>query len=236
MITADDFAEATRGISFDPVTHRYASGAIELPSVTGILKRTGVSLDFEQLVVDGKLTAEELEDKRARGQAAHAAAHYYDEGTLKAGTVDERVQPYLEAWIAFRTETGFTPALFETPLWHPGFLFAGTLDRAGTFTHFDGARPRDLHTVDIKLGDPDDAAAQWQTAAYANLLAINLSPRSPWYSPLIAALPTYSVQLLPTGRYKLSRYDNTLVSYGEFVGFLTTFRRQHARRQKAVAA
>lgn len=238
MITRDDLTDAAAtGIRFDAGPHRYSAGATELPGVTTVLKQTGVSMDFERLVVEGKLTAEELEEKRALGQAVHAACHYYDEGTLVAGSVDARVEPGLQAWISFRADTGFTPALYETVLWHPGLMFAGTPDRFGLFHNFAQARPRDLHNVDIKLGDPEDAGAEWQTAAYAALLAISLSMRSPWYSALVGALPTYSVQLLPTGRYKLHRYDDTLRRFSEFCSFLTTFRRQHARRQKpAVAA
>src|SRR5207248_265963 len=112
--------------------------------------------------------------KRDVGRAAHVATHYFDEGTLDPRSVDPRVDGYLQAWIDFRESTGFVPVLLETPLHHPGLLFAGTIDRAGFFSKFDGCDPRQLFTVDIKCGDPGDAAAQWQTAAYAELLGVSL--------------------------------------------------------------
>jgi hypothetical protein len=230
MITADDFTIQSRGIRFEPEPHRYYSGATELVSVTTILKGAGVSLDFERLVADGKVSAEQLAIKRDLGKAAHAATHYYDEDALVAGTLDRRAEPFLESWIAFRRDTGFTPALLETVLWHPGLFIAGTIDRAGTFTHFAGCDPHDLYTVDIKLGDPEDAGAEWQTAAYATMLSLAIDRHSPWWSPLLAARPTFSVRLQESGRYKLATYPNTLRAWSEYQAFVTTYRRQHSRR------
>lgn len=236
MITPADFTEGARNLRFDPAPHRYYSGLNELTGTTSVLKATGVSMDFEALVTRGFLTAAELAEKRELGHAAHAATHYYDEGSLRAESVDPRVLPRLQAWIDFREATGFVPALLETALWHPSLLLAGMIDRAGRFTKFEGCDPRDLYTVDIKLGDPEDAGAEWQTAAYATMLSVSLSGRSDWYAPLLGARPTYSVELQANGRYKLHRYDRTLAAWSEYVSFLTTFRRQHARRTARVAA
>lgn len=235
MITPDDFTPGALGIRFDPEPHRYYSGPIELLGTTTVLRLAGVSMDFERLVTDKLLTATELAEKRELGKAAHAATHFYDEGTLQADTVDPRVAPYLESWIGFREATGFVPALLETVLWHPGQMLAGTIDRAGKFTKFEGCDPRDLYTVDIKLGDPDDAGAEWQTACYATMLSLSLRRSSAWYQPLLATRPCYSVRLQANGRYKLSRYDHTLTAWAEFCAFVTTVRRQHARRRGAVA-
>lgn len=237
MITPDDFTEGARNLRFDEGPHTYFAGMAELTGTTSVLKGVGVSLDFEQLVEKKLLTAAQLAEAREKGKAAHAATHYYDEGSLKAGSVDPRIEPYLESWIGFRKATGFKPALLETPLWHPGLLLAGTIDRAGMFEGFEGCDPRDLYTVDIKLGDPDDAGAQWQTASYATMLALSIAQRSPWYSALLGVRPRYSVKLLETGKPgKLHRYDNTLQDWAEFCAFLTTFRRQHARRRQVVHA
>lgn len=236
MITPDDFTDGTRGIRFDPGPHTYHSGAIELLGTTSVLKGVGVSMDFEQLVEKKLLTATELAAKRELGKAAHAATHYYDEGTLQADTVDPRVEPYLQSWIGFRQATGFVPALLETVLWHPGLMLAGTIDRAGKFTGFEGCDPRDLYTVDIKLGHPDDAGAQWQTASYATMLSLSLKRSSLWFQPLLAVRPRYSVRLQANGHYKLSRYDATLTDWAEFQAFVTTYRRQHARRREVARA
>jgi hypothetical protein len=204
-----------------------------VPSVTQILKATGVSTDFDRLVADGKLTQTQLLEKRELGRAAHMAAHYYDEGSLNQNTVDPRVQPYLESWIKFREVTGFKPAILETALHHPGVLIAGTLDRAGRFERFEGCKPFDLYIVDIKLGDPEDAAARWQTAAYAELLAQNLerSGGGPVDPLWLRIRPRFSVQLRATGGYHLETYDDQATDWQEFCQFVTTFRRQRERRR-----
>lgn len=235
MIGPDDFTDGARGIRFDPEPHRYYSGVAELLGTTTVLRQAGVSMDFERLVADKLLTATELAEKRELGKAAHAATHFYDEGSLKADTVDPRVAPYLQSWIGFREATGFVPALLETVLWHPGLMLAGTIDRAGKFTKFEGCDPRDLYTVDIKLGDPEDAGAQWQTASYATMLSLSLRRTSPWFQPLLGVRPRYSVRLQANGHYKLSRYDSTLTDWAAFTAFVTTVRCQHARRRGAAA-
>lgn len=231
LMTAADFTPMTTGMQFDVAAHRYTFGSLELPSVTQILKRVGVSRRWDDI------PREVLETKRALGQAVHAAAHYYDEGTLDPQTLDPRVEPYLQAWIDFRDRTGFTPALLETPLQHSGLLIAGTIDRAGYFAKFEGAAPTDLHTVDLKCGDPEDAGARWQTAAYAEMLSVSLAPTSPFHEPLqLRIRPRYSVQLLATGRFKLHAYRDTLQDWLEFSHFVTTFRRQHASVEMQEAA
>lgn len=231
LITVEDFTPLTQGLRFDAVAHRYTVGALALPSVTQILKRVGISRPWDDVPVDV------LAAKRALGQAVHAAAHYYDEGTLEAGSVHEKVEPYLQAWIDFRERTGFTPALLETPLQHSGLLIGGTIDRAGYFAKFEDADPRDLHTVDLKCGNPVDAGAQWQTAAYAEMLSVSLAPTSAFHQPLkLRMLPRYSVQLLPNGKAKLHAYRDTLQDWLEFSAFVTTFRRQHAAVEKQEAA
>lgn len=229
MISPDDFTPGARGIRFEPGPHRYYSGAAPLLGVTSVLRAVGVSLDFERLVAAGHLTALQLAEKREIGRAAHVATHFYDEGTLQASSVDPRVEPYLQSWIGFRQATGFEPALLETVLWHPGVFLGGQIDRAGKFTGFEGCDPRDLYTVDIKLGDPDDAGAQWQTAAYATMLSLSLRPTSGWYSPFLGTRPRYSVRLLPNGHYKLHAYPNTLRDWTEFTHFVTTVRRQRVQ-------
>lgn len=232
LMTAADFTPMTQGLVFDGATHRYTFGGLALPSVTHILKRVGVSRRWDDI------PREILEAKRLLGQAVHVAAHYYDEGTLDPQTLDPRVEPYLQAWIDFRDRTGFTPALLETPLQHPGLLIAGTIDRAGYFAKFADADPADLHTVDLKCGDPEDAGARWQTAAYAELLSVSLAPTSSFHQPLkLRMLPRYSVQLLATGKFKLHAYRETLQDWLEFSHFVTTFRRQHLSiEQQEVAA
>lgn len=232
MTATEHLVDAVALLHFDPVEHRYRVNGRALPSVTQVLKACGISRDWSDINPDV------LENKRAIGQAAHMAAHYYDEGSLRPESVDDRVTPYLQAWIDFRAMTGFVPALLETPLHHPGLWFAGALDRAGCFSKFTSCDPRDLYVVDIKTGDPTDAGAQWQTAAYSELLSVNLSKSSPFYASVDFRLrPRYSVHLFPDGRYKLTCYPDTLRDWTHFTHALSTFNIQHTQRHpRRVAA
>lgn len=221
---------AAQQLQFDEPAHRYTKGGRELVHVTHVLKKTGVSLDFERLVVEGKLTADELAYKRDLGRAAHMATHYYDEGTLLRGTVSIAVEPRLQAWIDWRERTGFVPVMLETPLHHPGLLIAGTNDRAGYFTKFSDHSPSDLITVDLKLGEPESAGAQWQTAAYAEFLAVLLEQFPGFDAFAFRLRPRYAVQLLDTGKAKPHKYPNHASDWRDFQHFITTYRRQHAQR------
>lgn len=222
-------------LRFDEAQHRYNIGAEELAHVTGILKAVGVSQDFQKLVADKKLTQEELDYKRDLGRAAHMATHYYDEGTLQRETVSIAVEPRLQAWIDWRERTGFTPVMLETPLYHPVLRVAGMNDRAGYFKHFAGHSPDDLITVDLKLGDPEDAAAQWQTAFYAEFLALALERMQAFDAFKFRLQPRYAVQLLPTGRAHHTKYTNHVSDWRDCQHFVTTYRRQHSRRTSRAA-
>lgn len=218
-------------LRFDEAAHRYSIGAEELVHVTRILKATGVTLDFERLVADGKLRAEDLIYKRDLGRAVHIATHYYDEGSLRRDSItNPAIEIGLQAWIDFRAATGFTPVMLETALHHPALRVAGMNDRAGYFTKFSDHSPNDLLTVDIKLGDPEHAGAQWQTAAYAEFLAVLLE-KFPGFDAFSFRLrPRYAVQLLETGKWKLHKYPNHASDWRDFQHFITTYRRQHAQR------
>lgn len=233
FLTAADFTVIARAVTFEPTGHAYwVSTHGPMPSVTGILKAVGVSLDFERLIERGQLTRLELDEARAIGQAVHMATHYYDEGTLAASSVDPRAEQGLQNWIDWRALTGFVPVLLETPLWHPGLLIAGTVDRVGFFTKLETWQPHDLTTVDLKWGDPVSAGAQWQTMFYQEMVSLALAPLSVW-APGPAGLrirPRYSVHLQGP-RAALHRYGDGLRDWADCLAFVTTYRRQLARRR-----
>lgn len=199
------------GVAFDPVEHRYTYHGAPVLNVTSVLREHKISADWSQV------PALTLVAKRELGRAAHLAAHFFDEGDLHPGSVAPAVVPYLDAWRRFVEDNDFVPLLLETPLVHPLMRYGGTLDRFGIV--------RRLQTlpsvVDIKTGDPDDAGAGPQTAAYEQLIRAVLAqifeyldgidglPR-PWWVQDVAGEPwtRYSVQLLPTGRYRLCTYQS----------------------------
>lgn len=123
-----------------------------------------------------------------RGQAVHLATAFYDRGTLDDSTVANEIRGYLNAWVKFRAETGYTPAFIEKPLLHPVYGYCGTLDRDG---------------LDIKSGSP----APWhilQGGGYFELANANNTVHNP--------LPTMitgwrTVYLQSDGSYKVHPYS-----------------------------
>ena len=61
----------------------------------------------------------------------HLATALFDRDDLDESTLDERLRGYLNAWIRFRSETGFKPELVEQKFHHPKLNYAGTPDRTG---------------------------------------------------------------------------------------------------------
>lgn len=135
---------------FEKESHKYFFGDQELPSVTRVLIGAGL-IDTQWYTEVG----------RARGSAIHIACQFDDEGDLDEETLDPAVAPYLEAWRAFRKDTGFEPTETEQPSFDAIRGYAGTPDRIGR-------RGNKKSVVDIKSGGKHPAY-QIQLAAYANL-------------------------------------------------------------------
>lgn len=185
---------ATRGLTFHEPTHRYALDGEVVPSVTQVIKDNRLSETF------GHVNREVLNRKRDIGKAAHAAAHYYDEGDLDESTVDAEVQPYLEAWKAFVYERKVEMLSLEQLVADPLYRVAGTIDRIARVPGMAGEL-----VIDIKTGDPRDAGANYQTAGYA-LLAASLAVIT---KPFL--IERWSVQLHPERAvpYSVTPYRST---------------------------
>lgn len=152
---------AVTDLRYDPDQHRtWRPDGVEVPHVTAILEAVGVSADFRALAATHPRVARAIEFAAARGSAVHADCHAYDDSDLIWETVDPAVGPYIQAWAAFRKDKGLTPITRERRLYHPAYNYTGTLD--GVFW----SRPLRRVLVDIKTGDPEDAGAHLQTAAY----------------------------------------------------------------------
>jgi len=186
-------------LKFDEDRHEYAIGDNVIPNVTSIL---------DPLVDFSMVNTETLEFAADRGRKVHKAVELYLKGTLDRESLDERIRPYLDAFILFESDTGFKVELNEARVYHPQFGYAGTLDLVGKVC---GIRS----LVDIKaraVMTPDTGP---QTAAYNECLANKADRR-------------YGLQLMPTGRYKLYPYfDYTDLSV--FLSCLTIykFKQQH---------
>jgi hypothetical protein len=196
------------GVTFEPVSHTYSYFDAPVLNVTRILREHKISACW------GDVPPDVLERKREIGRAAHIATHYFDEGDLQPGTVAPEVCGYLDAWRRFKEENDFQPLLLETCLVHPTNRYAGTVDRWGLVRNLSELPA----IVDLKTGDPDDAGAGPQTAAYEELVRASLGAIlahlerqgfvSPWnFNELQEnAWPRFSVQLKPDGRYALKPY------------------------------
>ena len=148
---------------FTAESHTYTAGGQVFPSVTGILRDTGL-IDTQWF--------DEL--SRDRGSFVHLATQFYDEGTLDAETLDERIKPYLRGYIQFRADSGFEPlpildqvsdeeVLAEGRRFQNQYRYAGTIDRIGILKSGRKA------VLDIKSGALH-ATTRLQLAAYQGLL------------------------------------------------------------------
>lgn len=132
-------------LEFDVEDHAYSVRGERLPGVTSILST--------QFPID--VPPDRLEFARNLGKAIHRATELYDLDTLDVSSLDSRVVPYLEAWIAFRKQTDCRIYHVEKQVWHPVLRYAGTIDRiialAGDTGVLDLKRPRLGPRVGLQL-------------------------------------------------------------------------------------
>jgi hypothetical protein len=173
-------------LTFDALTHTYTLDGRELPSVTTILKGTGM-IDYSMI------PQAVLQEAGRRGTAVHVALQYMDDGELDESSVAPEYAGYIKAAKRFYAETGFTVAHNEYRDYHRGLLYAGTLDRTGVF-------PDDsLAVVDWKTGLVMPAHAL-QLVGYANFFR---NPRR--YRRIAVKLNadgTYRAQEFPAARFE----------------------------------
>lgn len=204
---------------FDATDHTYwtppgRTGGQLVPNVTTVLRAVGVSADFEHI------ERGTLEFRRQLGTAVHTDCHAFDDEDLQWATVDPRVVPYVEAWAAFREAKRLRPIQRERRVFHPTFHYCGTLD--GIFVDGDGR----LVLVDLKIGDPEDAAAHLQTAAYEAAYRAEFTTEWPLHA-------RWSVRLQPELRepYRIAEYRD-FHDYAKFQACLTVYAEQPARRRR----
>lgn len=165
------------GLTFDPEAHEYHLDGQRLMSVTDVLRSV-------QLIDDSWFD----EEARVRGRYVHKAIAYEERGGLDESSVDERLAGYLAAYRAFVREVEPGACLLvEEPLAHPIHRYAGTVDQVRPIAG-------KLAVLEHKTGGP----ARWhalQTAAYAALAEVKLSPAHP--------LRRYVLYLRPDGTYRL---------------------------------
>lgn len=207
-------------LRFDAERHEYRLPDDRLvPNVTTILKLTGVATDFDEIASRSARMANAIEYRRALGVAAHADCHAFDDHDLDWNAVHPDVLPYVKAWQVYRESQDLVPVERERIVFHEDLFFCGTLD--GIFEKPDGS----LVLIDIKLGNPFDAAAHLQTAAY---LAAYLRE----HGSDVAITERRAVRLMPERRvpYDVTPYTDWQDIH-RFRAVLTTFYEQPERRR-----
>lgn len=191
--------------TFDADKHEYYLVRRRLESVTEVLGGVGI--------ID---TTYFTERSRQRGKAVHIGCALLDQGRLDWDSVkrsedalEEPIVNRVRAWARFKRETGFTPRLIEHQLYHPVYLYAGTLDRTGDFA----ATPKEDSLIDLKTGK----VAKWtgqQTGGYGEML------------PLPAGKThrrRYGLELREDGEPVLQHFDD-LDDGRDFLACLSTYR------------
>jgi hypothetical protein len=177
---------------FVPETHTYLKEGRAVPSVTQIIERAG-------LVCYDHIPKPILDHKAEVGTAAHAAAHYYDEGDLDLTTLDDEVMPYLEAWMRFRNETNFLANAIE----QRGIAMADGMEYGYTFDR-DGLLNGRRTLLEIKCTASIEVSWGPQTAAYEMALrakdgqarhrvAVHLKPNGTYSLIQLSEIKDYQV-------------------------------------------
>ena len=164
-----------------------------------------------------------LERKRQLGTAVHLVCELDDQGAQFEPESLVDVQPYLDAWRAFKRETGWITVAAEKTVWHPGQRYAGTLDRIGR----RGASGS-LELVDLKTSSPAGAALKVgpQTAAYLAAW-LECDPQAKGLD--FWQVPRASVHLGDDGRYSVVPHD-AREDWGDFLAALRLYTRSQRRR------
>lgn len=208
-------------LTFDPVAHTYTlPDGRQVPSVTQVLKGVGMTTDFDALCAMGDRLRERIEYRRALGVAIHADAHSWDDKELVESSVHPDVVPFLEAWKVFRANSRLTPLTRERRVFHPAQFYAGTLD--GLFRRPDGR----VVLIDLKIGDPEDCGAAFQTAAYHAAWSLE--------NPLGMIHERWAVRITPDNAipYRITPYGDYR-DFAKFASVVATYHELAKRRRPA---
>ena len=176
--------------SFSEAGHVYRLDGRRVPSVTDVLRATGISPDYS------RVEPVTLENKRLLGTAVDAALVYLQEGDLDPDSVDPGILPRIEAFQLFCKDFDFKPVKIHLRMWPVlrGMHYGGQLDVIGLAKYT-------LLLLDFKCVEgPPEPAWGCQTAAYAH-----------GAPPVLEAPFRYqraSLQLKENGRYHYKEWND----------------------------
>lgn len=180
------------------------------PRVTEIIRAAGLS-DYNGIPENIMAAA------CNRGDVGHKTCELYDLKNLNMDSVDERIMPYLKAWIKFLKDTGAVIEAIEQPVRSEKYHFQGTPDRIVVINRKRGP-------LELKLTAELMPAVAYQTAGY--LQAYNEQ------NPKKRATARYAVRLLPDGNYELPPKD--FFRAGDWNVFLAAMVVVNAKKERGI--
>jgi hypothetical protein len=189
---------AASALTFDAAAHRYELDGVVVPSVTGILKASGL-IDFSGI------PESILEAARFRGTTVHQAIALFNEQDLdieQFGIDFPDYVGYLEGWITFCRQRNFLSVLNEHRVASRRYQVAGTLDCLGLL---DGQAV----LLDYATGNPADVCKSIQTAGY-QVLAHEWASEDPALAEFFRPyghLKRYAVALRRDGSFAIEAYS-----------------------------
>jgi hypothetical protein len=177
-------------LEFCQSSHVYTLDSQVVPSVTGVLRASGI-IDFSQAPSD--MLAAALE----RGTVVHKALHYHAERDLDVSQFEADFPDYagyLRSGLSFLGRRDVVPVLLEHRVASRKHRVAGTIDFLGEMSGHGAL-------IDWATGDPRDSGKSLQTAAYHGL-ALEWASEDPQLAAFIArhkVVRRYSVRLKKDG-------------------------------------
>lgn len=208
-------------LTFNTDEHLYRMRGVVVPSVTQVLRGSGyINLEGVPPLI--------LAAARDRGRRVHQALHYLLEDDLDLSTVDEQDRGYLESAQAYLAVNVRIPIRMEFRLWSERYAVAGTADLLAL--HSDGF----VSVDDFKSGDPDDVAADLQTAAYHGMaLEMGQVDRELWRELMRGDAPKVvnrrSIRLFKDGRPARETLYTDHRDYARFLNALSVVHDQMKR-------
>lgn len=183
-------------LMFDHDAHAYFVDGHLVPSTTQVLRDSGL------IRLDG-IPSFILEAALKRGSAVHQLVHYLNENDLDWASVDPAYRGYLDGWQRYRDERQLQVLLCEHRIASRRHRVAGTLDLLAEIAG-------DGWLLDYKTGDPEDVAADLQTASYFGM-AMEWAHEDPRLADVLARHPRWrrgSVRLRKNGTFVAKEYTD----------------------------
>lgn len=212
-------------LTFSAPDHVYRLHGVTVPSVTQVLRATGY------ITFDG-VPPHRLEAARARGERVHRALQFLLEGDLDDASIDDEVRGYLTSAERYLRLYIRRVVAVERRVFSLRHGYAGTVDLVAV--HTDGS----LSIDDFKTGQPDDVAADLQTAGYLGAV-LEMREQDPEVSVLLAGysppIMRRSIRLFGDGRIaRESPYVDTF-DFARFLTALAVVQDQRRRPRPVVA-